>query len=89
MNKAKNQGSCGCCYAFAAINSLEGQIKKKFNQLLMLSNQQVVDCGGNGCNGGNALGAFTYIKNAGGIIQESDYPFFSGNTNKLIIRLFS
>jgi len=55
----------------------------------MLSNQQVVDCGGNGCNGGNALGAFTYIKNAGGIIQESDYPFFSGNTNKLIIRLFS
>ncbi len=83
MNKAKNQGSRGCFYSFAALNALEGQIKKKFNQLLKLSNEQVVDCAGRGCNGGSSLTVYNYINKAGGIVQESDYPFYAGNTQKV------
>ena len=55
VNTAKNQGNCGSCYVFAAVGALEGQIKRYFNQLPVLSTQQIVSCGGRGCDGGNAV----------------------------------
>ena len=44
VNPVRNQGSCGSCYAFSAINSLEGLYKIKKGTLPQLSEQQIVDC---------------------------------------------
>ena len=61
VNKAKSQGSCGSCYVFAAVSSLEGQVKRYFNQLPKLSTQQVTSCGGRGCNGGDTVYILYYF----------------------------
>jgi len=47
--------------------------------MLDLSVQQVIDCSGkygnDGCEGGLMHNAYKYIQDAGGIIQEHDYPY--------------
>jgi len=57
MNNAvtpvQNQGSCGSCWAFSAIASIEGEHAIKSGNLLKLSEQQCLDCGRKGsCQGG-------------------------------------
>lgn len=51
---AKNQGSCGSCWAFAAVGTLESNYYIKHGSRLLLSEQQLVDCTRNsyGCDGG-------------------------------------
>ncbi|GAB2231601.1 hypothetical protein Droror1_Dr00010619 [Drosera rotundifolia] len=75
----KNQGQCGCCWAFSAVASTEGINEIKSGTLTSLSEQEIVDCDTNGndqgCNGGTPDGAFTYIINSGGLTTESNYPF--------------
>lgn len=50
----------------------------------ILSPEQITQCAkvAQGCNGGWTEVAYTYVKNAGGIVQEADYPYtsFSGVT---------
>lgn len=51
----KSQGNCGCCYAFAAISALEGQVRKCGISNAKLSEQSIVDCatlGVWGCSSG-------------------------------------
>lgn len=51
----KIQGSCGGCFAFAAVGHLEFWYKKLSGRLTPLSIQQALDCSGpesDGCNGG-------------------------------------
>jgi C1A family cysteine protease len=51
----KVQGTCGGCFAFAAIGHLEFWYKKKSGRLAPLSIQQALDCSGpesDGCEGG-------------------------------------
>lgn len=43
----KNQGSCRCCWAFAAIGSIEPNYYIYKSKNVLLSEQQLVDC----CNG--------------------------------------
>lgn len=45
-------GNCGCCYAFASMCALEGQMAKKYGKLNSLSEQNIVDCS-KGAYGGN------------------------------------
>lgn len=60
MTPVKYQGSCGSCWAFAAIGALEGQYLKKMNNTIpphegSLSEEYYVDCDNTnyGCNGGD------------------------------------
>ena len=71
------------CWAFSAIGSIEGAIRKKYDKTVHLSVQQLTDCssdlnyGNDGCKGGNIWNAYRYIYE-NGIIEDSEYPFYSG-----------
>ena len=80
VNPIKNQGRCGSCWAFATVHSIEAAHAIKSGELLDLSEQQLVDCAGgiwfnHGCNGGLPSFAFRYIRHAGGLTKQSEYPY--------------
>jgi len=79
VTAVKNQGSCGSCWAFSTTGCLESMWAISSGQLLLLSEQQLVDCAGGfgnmGCRGGLPSQAFEYIKAVGGIERTVDYPY--------------
>ncbi|MCO5568502.1 hypothetical protein L7F22_022201 [Adiantum nelumboides] len=87
VSAVKNQGSCGSCWTFSTTGAVEGAHFVKTGKLLSLSEQQLVDCDhecdptygadacDSGCNGGLMTSAYGYIKKAGGLQLEADYPY--------------
>ena len=77
VSNVKDQGSCGSCWAFATVANLEGLYAQKKGVVKTFSEQFLVDCDteDSGCNGGLMELAFEWIKNNGGFMYESDYPY--------------
>jgi cathepsin F len=73
----KDQGSCGSCWAFSTVANLEGLYAAKKGVIKTFSEQMLVDCdtSDSGCNGGLMEYAFTWLKNNGGIMYDSDYSY--------------
>jgi C1A family cysteine protease len=78
---AKDQGSCGSCWAFAAIGAVEGNYSVKFGKELRFAEQELVDCSQytNGCRGSSPASALRYVLESG-IAYENSYEYISGLT---------
>lgn len=82
----KNQGYCGSCWAFSASEQIESDAIRQsgWSTSTWLSPEQLVDCDNrsSGCNGGWPEWAYDYVRRAGGIELESDYPYtaYYGNS---------
>jgi hypothetical protein len=80
VTPVKDQGRCGSCWAFSATAAIESYAQLAGKGLKVLSAQQINSCDkrDGGCNGGNTETAYEYVKGAGGIELNSDYPYTSG-----------
>jgi len=79
IQRVKNQGMCGSCWAFSAIAALEGAYAIKTGQAPPdLSEQELVDCsskyGNKGCAGGLIGWAYNYIID-NNIHDQKEYPY--------------
>jgi len=80
VTPVKDQGRCGSCWAFSATAAIESYAQLAGKGLKVLSAQQINSCDkrDGGCNGGNTETAYEYVKGAGGIETNADYPYTSG-----------
>jgi C1A family cysteine protease len=81
ITPVKDQGQCGSCWAFSATEAIESYFFLKTGKLETLSPQQITSCDkvDGGCNGGWPYRAYEYVKGAGGLESEADYPYTSGS----------
>jgi len=63
VGPVRNQGQCGSCWAFSAVEEVEGAMAIKTGKFVAYSVQQLVDCDKTdmGCSGGLMDNAFAYI----------------------------
>ena len=79
VNEIKDQGQCGSCWAFSAIQACESRWAQAGHKLLSFSEQNLVDCCGGcyGCDGGWSAVAIAFVTHTqdGYFMLESDYPY--------------
>lgn len=78
VTPVKHQRTCGSCWAFSAVVTIEGAWRKSKGRLVSFSEQQVLDCApsweNKGCEGGWTSKALGYVKSRG-IATERSYPY--------------
>jgi len=80
VQKVKNQGQCGSCWAFSTMAAAESADAVLNNHLGDFAEQQLVDCdsSNSGCGGGWPYKADQYLEQAG-ICEEDSYPYTGVN----------
>ncbi|KAL4472448.1 hypothetical protein ABPG74_018397 [Tetrahymena malaccensis] len=76
LQKVKDQGQCGSCWAFGVSCTIENLYSFKKNLTLNLSEQQQIDCNPYtyGCQGGWPANGYDYAKETG-LTTSSKYPY--------------
>ena len=78
VTPVKDQGQCGSCWAFSAIEAIESGWMINGNEMEIMSTQELVDCttsvGNMGCSGGWYFQAYDWLKDHK-TMRESDYPY--------------
>ncbi|EDW70865.2 uncharacterized protein Dvir_GJ11310 [Drosophila virilis] len=81
VSPVKNQGTCGSCWTFAAVGTLEGQSFLRTKRMVELSEQNLLDCSSHppyrnhGCQRGYPYDALRYVKDNQGLDTRSSYPY--------------
>jgi len=93
VTPAKDQGSCGSCWAFGTIGGIEAKHKQATGETVSLSEQQLIDCDKScdgqgttcdshcncGCDGGQADWSYgNYLKDSP-TYTEASYPYKASN----------
>eukprot|EP01039_Chlorochromonas_danica_P016985 gene16985-20165_t len=75
----RDQGYCGSCWAFSATEQIESDSMRTLGTSYVLSPEQITQCAtkAHGCDGGWTEVAYDYVKSAGGIVTEANYPYTS------------
>jgi len=84
---AKDQGTCGSCWAVASAGALETHAEAAHGSQLAVSYEQLVDCtpnpqecgGRGGCGGATAELAFQYVKEHGIVAQKNYKGYETGS----------
>lgn len=74
VGPVKDQGQCGSCWAFSGVGVLESAFALAGGELTSLSEQQLLDCEGDGCEGGWPYEALTYF-GQNGVCSEKSYGY--------------
>nr|XP_010306792.1 PREDICTED: cathepsin O [Balearica regulorum gibbericeps] len=78
ITEVRNQQTCGGCWAFSVVGSIESAYAIKGNNLEELSVQQIIDCSYNnyGCSGGSTVSALSWLNQTKvKLVRDSEYTF--------------
>ncbi|KAK3921726.1 Cathepsin O [Frankliniella fusca] len=78
VGAVRNQKTCGACWAFSTVETIESMAAMKTGSVQVLSVQEIIDCAGNGnlgCNGGDTCSLLDWlVYNNVAIEPEKQYP---------------
>lgn len=79
VTPVKDQGSCGSCWAFGAMGTLEGVYQQATGVLRNFAEQQMLDCSypsdRDGCRGGWMRDGVLSVRDAGQLASAVDYSY--------------